>query len=391
MKRFSIWLMGALLLACASSVFADSYLMTDMGGAPLGRLPYIKRGDESLVPLALLARKAGWEVKTEDAIYRVIGGGRDIKLRRGNPFAGLNDLYIQMRLSPEEWDGSLWVALSCLGDLFGDNIQRDKMTGALRIQAAPQEGDPSLIPGMTPEGGGSQAKPAWSLRNVIIDAGHGGKDPGAKGLYGLEEKTLTLDIAKRLQSALTSKGIRCALTRSEDEFKELHERTEFANQQQGDLFVSIHCNSFKDPNIRGMETYFLKPAKSERAVEAALRENSVVELERDASKYQELTEENYILLTMATAQYIKDSESWAASALGLMREKTGVEARQVDQAGFYVLMGASMPAILVECGYLSNPDDAKFLASERGRMKIAEGLAESIAKVKMSLESAASR
>jgi N-acetylmuramoyl-L-alanine amidase len=393
LKQLYVTLVCLTVIALSAPAHADSFLITDFSGAPLGRLPYITRGDEALVPLALLARKAGWTVTMDDASYVVLALNQNVTLRRGNPFAEINEQYLQMRVPPEEWDGSLWLASSALEDLFGAGIQKDRTTGSIRIQSmTPVTPEPALPEGTPAAKGGSDAKPAaWALKNVIIDAGHGGKDPGATGLYGLNEKTLTLDIAKRLATLLKERGVPCTLTREGDEFLELHERTAKANEHKGDLLVSIHCNSFKDPNIRGLETYFLKPAKSERAVEAALRENSVVQLETDASKYQDMTEENYILLSMATAQYMKDSETWAGSSLSLLREKTGIEGRQVDQAGFYVLMGASMPAVLVECGYLTNPDDAKFLASERGRSKIAEALAESITKTKLTMESAASR
>lgn len=389
-KILGLWLLCLALLV--PQAWAESYLITDFSGVPLGRMPYITRGDETLVPLALLARKGGWTVNTENAVYNITANGRTIKIRRGNPFVEVDNNFVQMHFSPEEWDGSLWIATSAFGDLFGDAVQKDRANSSIKIQPPAPVIDPVMPTEPATEKGGSTAKPPqWTLKNVIIDAGHGGKDPGAKGLYGLDEKTLTLDIAKRLSTLLRERGVNCTMTRDDDSFLELHQRTELANKERGDLLVSIHCNSFKDPNIRGLETYFLKPARSERAVDVALRENAVVGLEGDVSKYQDMTEENYILLSMATAQYMKDSETWAASTLSLLKEKTGIEARQVDQAGFYVLMGASMPAILVECGYLSNPDDAKFLASERGRTKIAEGLAESIAKVKVSLESAASR
>jgi N-acetylmuramoyl-L-alanine amidase len=169
----------------------------------------------------------------------------------------------------------------------------------------------------------------------------------------------------------------------------LGQRTRLANKLEGNLFISIHCNHFKDPLIKGAECYFLKPAKSERAIEVASAENQVVDLERDGEVYEELTEENFILLTMATSQYMKDSERWAGLLLEEVSRQAGVPSRGVDQAGFYVLMGASMPAILIECGYMSNSEDARVLSSDRGRQKIADAITASVLKMKMEMEAAA--
>jgi N-acetylmuramoyl-L-alanine amidase len=390
LHQIKVWLGLMLLLALGATAAAESLLITDSNGQPLGRLPIIVRGEQNLVPLAMLARKGNWRVSTADRTYSITAGPREIQLRQGNPFVIVDGRFIQSTFAPEEWDGSLWIPVGNLNLLFGDLVSQDKLSGAIsvRVLESPATSGPQTGEARP---GGKAADGAWSLRTVIIDAGHGGKDPGAHGLYGLEEKAVTLDIARRLRLLLQDSGVKCVMTRDDDRFLELKERTKFANQQRGDLFVSIHCNSFKDPNISGVETYCLKPAKSERAVEAAMRENSVVKLESDTAGYQDMTEENYILLTMATSQFMKDSETWAAAALRALSDKTQMQSRQVDQAGFYVLMGASMPAILAECGYLSNPDDAKLLASERGRIKIADALAVSINKMKQTLESSASR
>ncbi|RQV99313.1 N-acetylmuramoyl-L-alanine amidase, partial [bacterium] len=231
----------------------------------------------------------------------------------------------------------------------------------------------------------------WKLGTVIIDPGHGGKDPGASGLYDLVEKNVTLDIAKRVARELRQAGIDVKLTRDTDRFMPLKDRSEFANENRGDLFVSIHANSFRDASIGGFECYFLSPARTERAVEVALKENAVVELESSDHEYQELTEANHILLTMATAQYMKDSETWAGLTLDEAKEKAGLSVRGLDQAGFYVLMGASMPAILIECGFLTNPADARVLSAENGRQRLSESIATAVLKMKRNMEATASR
>ena len=369
-------LMILMLLISAGASAAGMLTITDLDGDTLGRLPYLDRGQERLIPLSLLADKAGWQSEPfGDKVVFMLPGWA-VTLRSGNPFAQVNESHLQLRMIPEEWDGSLWIAAENLPDLFGNNVLSEPTALTIGVKYVSTQ---------------SAAAEPWALRTVIIDAGHGGKDPGAAGLNGLVEKTVTLDISRRLSRLLESSGIRSVMTRDADQFIPLHERTSLANSERGDLFLSIHCNSSRKPEPQGLETYFLKPARTERAVEAAMRENEVVKLEEGEGSYQDLTEANFILLTMATSQYMKDSELWAALAQHEVGQRAGLPGRGVDQAGFYVLMGASMPAILFECGYLTNTDDAKLLSSERGRQKIAEGLAESILKIKLSLEASASR
>ena len=369
-----------LLMICVQASSGAMFTLTDMSGDTLGRLPYMDRGQERLIPLGMLSDKAGWHAEQFGDRFVFMLPNWAVTLRRGNPFAQINETYVQLSMVPEEWDGSLWIPAANVEHIFGDRARLDLQAGTIAVRAASGSN----------RGADTDSEP-WQLGTVIIDAGHGGKDPGASGLYGLVEKTVTLDIARRLTRQLENKGIKVIMTREADLFLPLHERTSLANSQRGDLFLSIHCNSLKHPEPRGVETYFLKPARTERAVEAALRENEVVKLENGDGGYQELTEDNFILLTMATSQYMKDSELWAALTQQEVSATAGMTARGVDQAGFYVLMGASMPAILFECGYLSNPEDAKLLSSERGRQKIAEGLTESILKLKLALETSASR
>ncbi len=366
------------ILSSSLSAWAGTFALLDANGDSLGRLPYLDRGQERAIPLGVLADKAGWQTDQFDEKFVVMLPDWAVTLKQGNAFARVNDSFVQLRVTPEEWDGTTWVPAANLSNLFADRAVIGQDGASITVKALPRVTH-------------SDGAVAWELGTIIIDAGHGGKDPGASGMYGLVEKTVTLDIARRLVRELESQRLKVVTTRTADTFLPLHERTSLANAQHGDLFISIHCNSLKSPDPHGIETYFLKPARTERAVDAAMRENEVVKLEDGNGSYQDLTEANFILLTMATSQYMKDSELWAALAQHEVSAGAGLLDRGVDQAGFYVLMGASMPAILFECGYLSNPDDAKLLSSERGRQKIAEGLSEAILKLKRALETSASR
>ncbi len=219
----------------------------------------------------------------------------------------------------------------------------------------------------------------WKVDCVVIDPGHGGKDPGAIGVTGLKEKEATLDIALRLKQLLMKDaGIQVVLTREDDRFIGLNQRAKRANSEGGKLFISIHCNSLKKGSGSGFETYFLKPARSAKAMEVALRENSVIDYEESTNGYQELTEENYILLAMAQSEFARESEGLAAIVQKRMLLNTGLKDRGVDQAGFYVLVGASMPAILVETAFLSSKHEEKLLKTKKFHQQVAQALYESV-------------
>jgi len=386
----------ACMLCAAIPAGASSLLLADEQGAPLGRVPYLERGDERFVPLSAIADKAGWLLRNEAGIEVLSLDTLILRARRGNSFYFLNSRCCQFPAIPQEWDGVLWVPLSGLFQAIpSEFLYQHPQDGSLRVRkiletetkvpSARGTKDESRLPA-------PRVSPSvWTMGTVIIDPGHGGKDVGCVGANGSREKDVVLDISRQLAKILLNKGITTKLTRYDDRFVPLGERTTFANANRGDLFISIHCNSSRIRSARGTEAYFLSPARTESAVEVAVSENSVVKLEENAGQYQDLTDENYILLTMATSQYLKDSEHFASLALKEVVRSTPLSQRWVDQAGFYVLIGASMPAILFETGFLSNPEDEKFLASKRGRQKVADALARSILQLKSQLETEALR
>ncbi len=386
----------ACLLCAAIPAGASSLLLADEQGAPLGRVPYLERGDERFVPLSAIADKAGWLLRNEAGIEVLSLDTLVLRARRGNSFYFLNSNCRQFPAIPQEWDGVLWVPLSGLFQAIpSEFLYLHPQDGSLRIRKVVETKTEVPSARGTKDESRLPAPPVspsvWTMGTVIIDPGHGGKDVGCVGASGLREKDVVLDISRQLAKILLNKGLTTKLTRYDDRFVRLDERTTFANANRGDLFISIHCNSSRIRSARGTEAYFLSPARTESAVEVAVSENSVVQLEENAGQYQDLTDENYILLTMATSQYLKDSEHFASLALKEVVRSTPLSQRWVDQAGFYVLIGASMPAILFETGFLSNPDDEKFLASKRGRQKVADALARSILQLKSQLETEALR
>ncbi len=231
----------------------------------------------------------------------------------------------------------------------------------------------------------------WKLDVIVLDAGHGGYDPGTTGVTGVKEKTVALGIVLKLGALITRnlEGVDVVYTRKDDRFIELDRRGKIANEAGGKLFISVHCNSMprKPSKTRGFEVYLLRPGRTEEAIAIAERENSVIEMEQGyEEKYQQLTEENFILVAMAQSAHVKASEVFADLAQKEIESRTGIPNRGVKQAGFYVLVGAAMPNVLVESAYLSNRDDERMLRSDAGQQKIAEALFRAVREYKEEYE-----
>lgn len=231
----------------------------------------------------------------------------------------------------------------------------------------------------------------WKLDVIVLDAGHGGRDPGTIGVGRTKEKDVTLAVTLKLGRLIEKnlKDVKVVYTRKTDTFVELYRRTQIANDANGKLFVSIHCNSTprKPSSQNGFEIYLLRPGRSEDAIQIAERENSVIKLEEGfEQRYTALTEENFILVTMQQSAFMKHSEQFAEVASHSMANHLNIRNSGVRQAGFYVLVGASMPNVLVETGYLSNRNEEKVLRSANGQQKIAEAIFQGIKEYKTRYE-----
>ena len=219
----------------------------------------------------------------------------------------------------------------------------------------------------------AEEKKKWQFDTIIIDPGHGGKDPGSVGYKGTKEKDIVLDVSKRLARKIQKNlRIKTVLTRDEDVFVRLQDRTKFANTNEGDLFISIHVNSNESKKPSGFETYLLKPGRNQEAINVALRENSVIELE--GNEFEKLTDEQLIQATIAQSGFVQYSEKFAALIQEEIDKRVQSRNRGVKQAGFYVLMGASMPNVLIELGYISNPNEEKKLNSSSYRDMLATSI-----------------
>ena len=216
------------------------------------------------------------------------------------------------------------------------------------------------------------------IQTIVIDPGHGGENTGAVGSDGIEEKEITLLLAQALRSRLVERlPVRVVLTRSEDVDLPLDTRTAIANQQKADLFISLHVNSVPGPSAHGAETYFLSlQASDEGAERAAAMENEADPL--PPSEGDPLYDLQLILWDLAQTHYLAESQSLARLVQEELNETLHLTNRGVKQAPFRVLVGAAMPAVLVECGFLSNPEEEAKLLDPAYRAELVDSLVRAV-------------
>lgn len=220
-----------------------------------------------------------------------------------------------------------------------------------------------------------------TVKTIMLDPGHGGKDPGAVA-NGLREKDVNLRFSRILADKLKGKGFNVVFTRTKDQFIPLDKRTSMANAKKADLFLSIHCNANRSRRVNGLETYSLNLAKSDAAVRIAARENAV-----DPRSISDL---QFILTDLMVNSKIKESRDLASDVqtktIYRVRKKYSVKNQGTREAPFYVLMGARMPSVLVELGYLTNKTEAKRLKSDSYLHYLANGIVEGILAYKGKIE-----
>ena len=218
-----------------------------------------------------------------------------------------------------------------------------------------------------------------SVQTVVIDAGHGGRDPGAVGKNSYE-KNINLAIALKLGKYIENNlpNVRVIYTRKTDVLIPLHRRSKIANDNQADLFISIHCNSNNSSKIYGTETYVMGLHKSQDNLKVAQLENSSILKEDDYTDYYEgfnpNSPEAYIIFSLYQNASLDHSLDLASKVQKQFKDRAGLRDRGVMQAGFLVLYRATMPGILVESGYISNAKDEKYLMSKDGQSYIASAI-----------------
>ncbi len=362
---------------------------------------YIKTTDIANI----FSLRAEW-LRKDKCIKLVNPGGKSLKL-----FMHSKKIYIDGRLcslkkEPLLVEGKTWIPLELVLtksfqgfsatrvrwdygakvlDVAKAGSPRKRRTGEKKISpqkrlAAARRVGRSARHGALSASAKSFKKIKRNIKTIVIDPGHGGKDPGAVASDGTKEKDIVLDIALRLYKLLKKdRDFNAILTRRSDNFLPLGSRTMIANSAHADLFLSIHTNASYKKKTRGFEVYFMSDkASDDEAQNVANTENAVVEMEDQAAPK---TEVNAILWSMALNEFMNES----AECCSFIKNRFGkmfVDNRGIKQAGFYVLKGARMPSALVEIGFLTNKRDRKILKKSANRQLIAEKLYASVKEYK---------
>jgi N-acetylmuramoyl-L-alanine amidase len=342
---------------------------TVQGAVPLEEMRYRSYPSFTRVVIETGARLA-YTVDTGDDEVRVrlpglsLGGSRIEEISDG--------LVQEVRLEATDDAAVLRVVLQGTPGEVKHSVLQDPYRLVLDVYR-PREGGPG-------EPGRGTLQP---LRLIVLDAGHGGHDSGAVGPTGVQEKEVVLDVTRRVAKKVEAGlGVKVVLSRDNDTFVALRDRTNFANKQRADLFVSIHANAHPQSVSEGVETYFLSSEASDSgARQVAAIENGVVRLESPSSR-QRTDVLKSILWDLAQSEFQEESSFMAETVLDSMSKSLNLVNRGVKQAGFYVLGGAAMPAILIEIGFLTNRKEERKLATPEHREALARAIYTGLAEYK---------
>lgn len=231
------------------------------------------------------------------------------------------------------------------------------------------------------------------IQTIVLDAGHGGSDPGnlGTGRYKTTEKNITLDVTLRLKKYIEEQypEIKIILTRDGDTFPSLNDRVEIANTSKADLFISIHCDAFTKSSAKGSGTYVMGMHRSKESLRVSMKENASIYREENYEQNYSFDPDDpdtYIALTLRQNTYLDQSLLLSKKIQDQFRDRVGRVDRGVRQAGFFVICFTSMPSALVELGFLTNPDEEDFLNSENGKSYMASAIFRAFKEYKMDIE-----
>ncbi|MFC1552896.1 N-acetylmuramoyl-L-alanine amidase, partial [Candidatus Latescibacterota bacterium] len=258
------------------------------------------------------------------------------------------------------------------------STEPDEILISLRHKRIIEPQEPAVAVPDIPLPGIELSKDLWTIDTVVIDPGHGGKDPGSVGPNGTYEKDIVLKIAKELKKIIDErKEVKAVLTRDRDVFIPLRQRAEIADKANGKLFISIHVNAHRNKSASGLEAYFLSEAKTENAQRVADRENASALFEDNPEYYSE--ESNIfskIFSDMQSNVFLKESQYMCQLLLDKTESATKQKSRGVKQGIYYVLLGtqAVMPSVLFEIGYISNTNEGKLIKRGSSQKRIAQSI-----------------
>jgi len=382
MKLSKLQLYLTIIFLCFSSLFGNNSNNIDLleNNLLIGKVDTIKNNNFFSINDFLSSTNSKYYIsdKTQKIVFYL--AGKKIKLTNEIAFLLIDDNIYQLPKKIIKKDNEYFVPTDSFFEIINLSIQNlsiSKNSKGIIISS-------SLKSGNEPIKRIDIEKEKWKFSTIIIDPGHGGKDPGAVGYRGTLEKDIALDVAKRLEKKISrNMQVKTVLTRDEDIFLKLGERTKIANEKNGSLFISIHANAATDRRANGFETFLIGPNKNEAAVRVAARENAVLELEGFSGK--KLTNEDLIKATIAQSAFAAKSEQFAALVQEEIGRRVKGRNRGVKQAGFYVLMGASMPNVLIELGFISNLAEEKKLRSSQYREVLATAIYRALEKYEKTL------
>jgi N-acetylmuramoyl-L-alanine amidase len=394
--------MIALLLFLQTAVTAPANLVVRQGET-VRVVPVTGTTTGQYIRADLLAVALGGSVRNApNAHYQITLGSNTLELVEGVPFLRANAVIVPMTLPALRSGNTFLLPFQVVTGLiprYTSGFFYDVAARELRIFTTitrnypPPPPTANAEPPLVSAGSGSSPSPtrARALRRgqrylVVVDAGHGGPDPGMTGPIGggprLIEKEITLSVAKLLAQELRNKGVDVLMTRTTDTLIALSDRGRIANRNKGDLFVSVHVNATGSRGSaaareRGYETYFLAEAKSEDALRVERMENEAVRFETGAyaPKGDPLS---FIINDMAQNEHLRESNDLAETIQQGLKTFHPGPSRGVQQANFAVLRGSYMPAVLVEIGFGTNPDEAEYLSGYSNQREIAASLAQSV-------------
>jgi N-acetylmuramoyl-L-alanine amidase len=385
-------MIGALFIALQLASTTPSVLSVK-AGASESIVPLVETNMGAAISIERLAPLVPLRITDQgNGRYAVTVAGVEIELRDQLPFARVGGQLVPLAAAPFVADGHLHVPFEVVAELLpraaADRLRYLPGRAELRFTGT-TVANAALIPTVTetakraaPSRTGVRAR----KRRIVVDAGHGGPDNGMTGPIGsawkIYEKNITLSVAKKLDTALRARGMDVTMTRTRDTLIALDDRGRIANAVHGDVFVSIHVNAanlawHKPAEARGYETYFLAEAKTEDAKRVERMENESVHFETGSSSEKDdpLT---FIKMDMAQNEHLRESSELAAIIQQQLGPTEPGPSRGVKQAGFRVLVTAYMPAVLVEIGFGTNAEEARFLNNSAKQREIANAVAAAV-------------
>ena len=343
--------------------------------------------------------------------FSIVSPKDTIKFAVGIPYMTRSGRTIEMTQAPTLDNGHIWIAEEDAKKILSKATGTALSTSSVdtkpaetkpakpsetkitkQLQPKPVETKPVSPVVVKPKAPKAEIAGTREVRTIVIDPGHGGKDPGASGKRS-QEKDIVLAVAKLLRKNLADEGFNVKLTRSKDIFIELHQRATLANQWDGDLFISLHCNAIdateeRKKIIQGYQFYVLRAPESEEDKAIARRENAVATLYGEKNAKDELSPLEWFKLEARLEQYKQTSYLFTEKLLDsfeggkIKKMNTGV-----GGAGFMVLVGAMMPAVLIELGFISNEEDEAYMMTKVGQQDLADRIAEAVSNYKDAVHS----